>query len=152
MLGRKKSFPKPQLVHFAELCSKNEALCLMWRAEVGTSAEGFKVNPGPWPAPAPASPGSLQFPPAAIPGCCQAPSWPPSGHLAPIPGRRRRRPRSICTNSRSTAQRPLCHNCVYGLHRFLVDEMEFNVIGVCCWDRWILLRWLGFRRVLEVYF
>ena len=108
MLGRKKSFPKPQLVHFAELCSKNEALCLMWRAEVGTSAEGFKVNPGPWPAPAPASPGSLQFPPAAIPGCCQAPSWPPSGHLAPIPGRRRRRPRSICTNSRSTAQRPLC--------------------------------------------
>ena len=27
---------------------------------------------------------------------------------APIPGRRRRRPRSICTNSRSTAQRPLC--------------------------------------------
>ena len=109
MLGRKKSFPKPQLVHFAELCSKNEALCLMWRAEVGTSAEGFKVNPGPWPAPAPASPGSLQFPPAAIPGCCQAPSWPPSGHLAPIPGRRRRRPRSICTNSRSTAQRPLCY-------------------------------------------
>ena len=109
MLGRKKSFPKPQLVLFAELCSKNEALCLMWRAEVGTSAEGFKVNPGPWPAPAPASPGSLQFPPAAIPGCCQAPSWPPSGHLAPIPGRRRRRPRSICTNSRSTAQRPLCY-------------------------------------------
>ena len=109
MLGRKKSFPKPQLVHFAELCSKNEVLCLMWRAEVGTSAEGFKVNPGPWPAPAPASPGSLQFPPAAIPGCCQAPSWPPSGHLAPIPGRRRRRPRSICTNSRSTAQRPLCY-------------------------------------------
>ena len=74
MLGRKKSFPKPQLVHFAELCSKNVALCLMWRAEVGTSAEGFKVNPGPWPAPAPASPGSLQFPPAALPGCCQAPS------------------------------------------------------------------------------
>ena len=28
----------------------------MWRAEVGTSAEGFKVNPGPWPAPAPACP------------------------------------------------------------------------------------------------
>ena len=36
---------------------------------------------------------------------------PPDRLLAappPIPGRRRRRPRSICTNSRSTAQRPLC--------------------------------------------
>ena len=135
MLGRKKSFPKPQLVHFAELCSKNEALCLMWRAEVGTSAEGFKVNPGPWPAPAPASPGSLQFPPAAIPGCCQAPSWPPSGHLAPIPGRRRRRPRSICTNSRSTAQRPLCYELsvfklvqlkIHGSDSFL----EFELPGI----------------------
>ena len=41
----------------------------MWviSAEVGTSAEGFRVTPGPWPAPAPASPGSLQFPPTALP-------------------------------------------------------------------------------------
>ena len=48
----------------------------MWviSAEVGKFAEGFRVTPGPWPAPAPASPGSLQFPPAALPGCCQAPS------------------------------------------------------------------------------
>ena len=36
-------------------------------AEVGTSAEGPFPTSGPWPAPPPASPGSPQFPPAALP-------------------------------------------------------------------------------------
>ena len=97
----------------------------MWRAEVGTSAEGFKVNPGPWPAPAPASPGFLQFPPAAIPGCCQAPSWPPSGHLAPIPGRRRRRPRSYKLPINRTAAIMLCVS--FKMLHCPMKQMSFNM-------------------------
>ena len=49
--GTTKKLSKSQLVNFAESLSKNEVLCLMWRVDGETDAEGFSETPSPWPAP-----------------------------------------------------------------------------------------------------
>ena len=47
LLGEQKRFPKPQLVHFAELSSKNEVMCLMLWPKWGPVPKALSPLPGP---------------------------------------------------------------------------------------------------------
>ena len=40
---------------------------------------------------------------------------------------------------------------MYGMMRFLADEIEFNGIGGRCWDWWTLLRWVEFVMFWAVF-
>ena len=79
--GTTKKLSKSQLVNFAESLSKNEVLCLMWRVDGETDAEGFSETPSPWPAPPlprPAVSNFLQL--LALGGARRPPTafWPPT--------------------------------------------------------------------------